>query len=463
MNITCFLPRLLVATVALLVAVDAHPVAQTPSSNEHWVATWATSQTLVRGVGLGGGRGQAPAGRAQQGGGVPVASTATSAPAASTPPQSRPGRRFPIPPGLSGVNGQTIRMIVRASVGGRRARVRLSNAFAGASVQIGAARVARSAGGSAIDPLTSHALTFSGQPGATLYAGQVLVSDPVDLVVPALADLAVSIYFPGDTGQPTTHLFGLRSTYISTSGDFTNAAEIASPSATTQSYYWLAGLDVLAPATAGTIVAFGDSITDGDQSTPETLAAWPTRLAARLQANRDTAHLAVVNAGIAGNRILGDNGGGLARLVNDVLSQPGVKWIILLEGINDITAGVRQQASNPPFVADDLIAAYRQVIEQAHLRNIRVAGATLTPFGGSSVYSDAGERIRSTVNSWIRTSGAFDAVIDFDQAVRDPRDPSRLRVEADSPDFLHPGDAGYRLMGDAIDLNIFTTAAPARR
>ena len=166
----------------------------------------------------------------------------------------------------------------------------------------------------------------------------LLISDPTDLPVAPLTDLAISLYLPGDVDSPTNHRFGLRTTYVG-AGDLTSAPDFTSPVTTTESYYWLAGVDVLAPARTQTIVAFGDSITDGDQSTPNKLANWPTRLAERLQANRATAHIGVVNAGIAGNRILGDNGSGLARLVNDAIAQPGVSWIILLEGINDITAG----------------------------------------------------------------------------------------------------------------------------
>jgi lysophospholipase L1-like esterase len=352
-------------------------------------------------------------------------------------------------------------MIVRSSVGGRRVRVRLSNAFSGSTVTIGAASIARGTGGSAIDSSSNRALTFSGRGSATLYAGQLLVSDPTDLPVAPLTDLAISLYLPGDVDSPTNHRFGLRTTYVG-AGDLTSAPDFTSPITTTESYYWLAGVDVLAPARAQTIVAFGDSITDGDQSTPNKLANWPTRLAERLQANRATAHIGVVNAGIAGNRILGDNGSGLARLVNDAIAQPGVSWIILLEGINDITQATRPQNAAQPFTSEDLIAAFRQVIAHAHLRGIRVAGATLTPFGGSSAYSDAGDEIRVATNEWIRTSRAFDAVIDFDRAVRDPNDPKRFRVEADSPDLLHPGDAGYRLMADAIDLTIFTKTVAVR-
>ncbi len=300
---------------------------------------------------------------------------------------------------------------------------------------------------------SDHALTFGGKPGATIYAGQVLISDPVDLKVPPLADVAVSLYFPRQTSAQTNHRFSLHDTYISKDGDFTGQASIDAASVV-QSYYYLAGVDVLAPADAGTIVTFGDSITDGDQSSNNTNSEWPAVLAARLQKNKATAHIAVVNAGISGNRILGDNGGGMVRLFHDALDQPGVKWITLLEGINDISGGARQTGPNA-FSAEDLIAAYRQVIAMAHGAGVKVIGCTLTPFGGSSAYSDRGEEIRSAANKFIRTSGEFDGVIDFEAAVRDSADPKRFRKEADSPDLLHPGDAGYKLMGEAIDLSIF--------
>ena len=185
---------------------------------------------------------------------------------------------------------------------------------------------------------------------------------------------------------------------------------------------------------------------------------WPAVLAARLQADKSTARIAVVNAGISGNRILGDNAGGVVRLSRDALDVPGVKWIILLEGINDISFAMRQSSST--FSADDLIAAYRQVIEAAHLRGIKVIGCTMTPYGGSGGYKDAGEAIREAANNWIRTGGQFDAVVDFEAATRDSADPKRFRAEAASPDMLHPGDAGYKLMADAINLAIFS-ARPA--
>jgi lysophospholipase L1-like esterase len=362
---------------------------------------------------------------------------------------------------LASVSGQTLRMVVRASVGGRRVRVRLSNAFGARSVRVGAAHLALGARGSAVVPGSDRALTFGGRPHITLYAGQVAVSDPVALDVAPLADVAVSLYLPDSVVAPTHHRFALRTGYVSAAGDVTGAAEIADTARTTESYYWLAGVDVAAADDAGVLVTFGDSITDGDQSTPDSLGAWPAVLAARLQRNPATRRVAVVNAGVSGNRLLGDNGGGLTRLVRDALSVPGVRWITLLEGINDITGGTRDPA-RPTVTADDLIAAYRQVIALAHERGVRVIGCTLTPYGGSGPYNEAGEAIRQAVNAFVRHGGAFDAVIDFDAAVRDPRAPTRFRAEADSPDLLHPGDAGYRLMAESIDLAPFR-APRARR
>jgi len=361
-------------------------------------------------------------------------------------------------------------MIVRTSVGGRRVRIRIANAFGTPSLSIGAAHIARRAAGSGTVRGSDRRLTFGGGPTATVYAGQVIISDPVDFVVPPLADLAVSLYVPGDAGIPTSHRFGLRPTYLSMPGNYAGAAEIESVATTTQSYYWLAGVDVLAPTDGGTLVTFGDSITDGDQSTPDTSGMWPALLARRLQANASTKHIGVVNAGISGNRLLGDNNSGVVRFVQHALSVPGVKWITVLEGINDISGATRQNrvgaatagtpASAAPFSAEDLIRAYRQMIEAAHLRGVKVIGCTITPFGGSSTFTERGEAIRVAVNDWIRTSGAFDAVIDFDAATRDSEDPQRFRAEADSPDLLHPGDGGYRLMADAVNLGVFTRREP---
>jgi lysophospholipase L1-like esterase len=351
-------------------------------------------------------------------------------------------------------------MIARTSIGGRSVRVRLSNDLGSTAVKIGAVHIALRSNGSAVVPGSDRALTFSGKPATAMYAGETLVSDPVSLDLKPLSEVAVSVYIPEETNAPANHRFALHTTYLSKEGakegakegDLTGAADI--PDAITrESWYWLAGIDVLAPMDAGVLVTFGDSITDGDQSTPETDGAWPAVLAARLQANKATAHVAVVNAGISGNRVLGDNAGGLARLYHDALSQPGIRWMSILEGINDITAGSR---GTPTITADALIGAFRQMIETAHLYGVKVIGCTITPYGESNVYNEYGESVREAVNDWIRTSGAFDAVIDFDVATRDVRDPRRFRPEVDSPDMLHPANPGYKLMADAIDSGIFT-------
>jgi len=367
-----------------------------------------------------------------------------------------PARRFGIPASLGGLSNQSIRMIVRSSLGGNRVRIRVSQAFGAPAVTIGAAHIALRASGAAIVESSDRPLTFSGQPSLVLYGGQTAVSDPVALTMPALSDLAISLFFPGDTGPPTSHTFGLRPTYISKPGDATATANWTDVTSTMESYYWLSGVDVLAPNDAFTLVTFGDSITDGDQSTPDTSGMWPAVLATRLQASPTTKTIGVVNAGISGNRVLGDNSSGLARLSRDVLDVPGVQWMTLLEGINDITAATRSGQAGTSFTADTLIAAYRQMIEMAHLQGVRVAGCTLTPYGGSNVHTEQGEAIRQAVNTWIRTSGAFDAVIDFDAATRDATTPTRFSAAADSPDLLHPANPGYAMMAKAVDLRIFS-------
>jgi len=307
-------------------------------------------------------------------------------------------------------------MIALTSIGGSNVRIRLSNALGAPAVNIGAAHIALHSEDSAIKPGTDRILTFSSKTSVILYGGETIVSDPVSLNLPPLAHVAISLYIPGETADPTNHRFALHNTYISKEGDFTSQTAIPDADLR-ESWYWLAGIDVLA---------------------------------ARLQANKTTSRISVVNAGISGNRLLGDNNSGLARLYHDVLTQPGIRWMSVLIGINDITGGSRNQT----ITAETLVAAYRQLIENAHLLNVKVIGCTLTPYGGSNVYSDYGESVRSAVNQWIRNSGAFDAVVDFEAAVRDSKDPTRFRAEADSPDMLHPANPGYKLMGEAFGLNI---------
>jgi lysophospholipase L1-like esterase len=286
-----------------------------------------------------------------------------------------------------------------------------------------------------------------------------VVSDPVSLDIPPLTDLAVSLYLPEDTGPPTVHSAALRTTYVSTEGDLTGSAEFRE-ARTTTSYYWLTSIEVVAPAQTAALVTFGDSITDGARSTIDTSNTWPALLAARLAANKSTANIAVVNEGIGGNRVLTDAAGlagvnALARLDRDVLSQPSVKWLMVMEGINDIGA-LAQPTTVFRVTADDLIGAYQQIIARAHAHGIRVIGCTLTPYGGAGYFTEEGETIRDAVNQWIRTSKAFDGVVDFEAATRDPGDANKFRADFDPGDHLHPNDAGYKAMAEAVDLTIFS-------
>jgi lysophospholipase L1-like esterase len=280
-----------------------------------------------------------------------------------------------------------------------------------------------------------------------------MISDPVDMTVAPLASLSVSLYLPGETGIPTGHSTGLHDTYIK-DGDTTASASMADAQKT-QQYYWLAGIDVLAPAGAAAVVAFGDSITDGARSGTETDHSWPALLAARLAANNATARIGVANEGIGGNRVLRDITGAsaLARFDRDVLSQSGVKWVMILEGINDIGHAVSKPAE--AVTAEELIAGHKMLIEMAHAHGILAIGCTLIPYEGAAYARENGEAIREALNQWIRTSGAYDAVVDFEAATRDPANPKRLRAEFDPGDHLHPNNAGYQAMANAVDLSLF--------
>jgi lysophospholipase L1-like esterase len=439
----------LVPLLALAMFCQFSP-AQAQQSGQHWVATWATAQLLMRTPPA-----QAPAVQAPPAQPKPAAQL-TPAQQAAAAVQGINSRGF---------SNQTLRMMVRTSIGGRQARVTLSNAFGSAPVVVGAAHLAIRAKDSGIVAGSDRALTFSGRPTCTIGPGMVIVSDAVALNVPSFADLAVSLFFPEETGPPTTHATGLHNTYIK-GGDQTGQADMVD-ALTTQSYYWLTGIDVVAPAKSALIVAFGDSITDGARSTPETNHSWPALLAGRLIANKKTANVAIVNMGIGGNRVLRDGSGAsaLARLDRDVLRQAGVKWLMILEGINDI--GRQATVSADTASAEDLIAAHKQVIEQAHTHGIKVIGCTLTPYEGATYFRENGEAIRQALNAWIRTGGAYDEVVDFDAATRDPANPKHLRTEFDPGDHLHPNDAGYQAMANAVDLSMFTgkraAAAPKKR
>jgi lysophospholipase L1-like esterase len=352
---------------------------------------------------------------------------------------------------------QTVRMIVHVSLGGSRVRVEFSNTFGQESLTIGAAHIGIHANDAAIVQGSDRALKFNGSPSVTIPPGALEISDPVDLSVPASSDLAVSVYLPERTGPATYHAEGLHTTYISGPGDFAADQDMASQW-TTASYYWLSGVDVEGSADAGAIVALGDSITDGAHSSLNANMQWPSQLADRLEKDPATSNLAVVNAGIGGNRILHDVSGpnALARLDRDAIARDGAKYMIVLESINDI--GWPHEAAahgSQEVTAEQLIAGLQQIIDRAHAHGIEVFGATLTPYEGANYYSQEGEEKREAINRWIRTSGAFDGVIDFEAAVRDPNNPRRFLPADDSGDHLHPNDAGYKAMAGAIDLSLF--------
>ena len=402
-------------------------------SGQHWVATWAASPQPRAG---------GPPRAAQ-----PGPNQANKAPAPNAPVS------------INSLHNQTVRMIVPVSVGGSRVRVEFSNAYGTSAVTIGAAHVALHVKNGVITPSSDHELTFGGKSSFAIPAGAMAVSDTVDLAVPKLSELAVSVFFPGDTGQLTMHNTGLHTTYI-VDGDVTGIASF-SDVPTSRSWYFLSGVDVLAPASTGLIVAFGDSITDGATSTTDANQSWPSQLAARLAANPATAHLAIVNEGISGNRVLRDGTGtnALARFDRDVLAQPGVKWVMILEGINDIGQGTRARAApENALTLDDLTGGVKQLIERAHMHGIKVAGCTLTPYQGAAYYSDQGEEIREAYNNWIRTGKAFDAVVDFDKATQDPANPKQIRPTYNIMDHLHPNDTGYKAMAAAVNLAIFNGA-----
>jgi lysophospholipase L1-like esterase len=417
----------LLAAVALVLCQNA--IAQSSNSNGHWVSDWSTAV-------------QAPA-------------------------------DYPGAPPLLIVENQTVRMVVRPTLGGNRLRVRLSNVYGTSALKIGAAHIAVLRQGAAIVPESDRTLTFGGQASVSIPAGAPMLSDPVDLKVGDLAELAITIYLPEKTTGSTTHFLGQHESYISASGNFTATAEL-NPTSVTKSWYWLEGVDVWATAQTSVLVAFGDSITDGFGSKMGGYGDWPNQFAKRLVGGSQSARIAVINKGIGGNRVLHDGAGvsALARLDRDILAQPGVTGMIILESINDIgwpylKVPAPKGSKSPDYFlfADQKVSAQElrvgllQVIERAHERGIKVYGATLTPYEGVNTYNAVGEAIRQELNQWIRTGGAFDAVVDFDAAVRDHDHPTQLRAEYDSGDHIHPSDVGYKAMADAIDYTLLKSGS----
>ena len=458
--------RCLFAAAALLLGACASPSgppatatgAVTPS--ERWIATWAAPPVA---------RGDLPA--------QTLSAAAQANPWARDVPAAVEAVGLgsqPLPVGgMSRLHfkDQTLRQIARVSVGGARVRVVLSNSLGTAPLRIGAAQVALRDKGADIVAGSARVLTFGGVQQPLVPPGALMVSDPVDLAVRDSSDLVIDLHLPDDTStwkSPlTVHPASWQVNYVSTPGNHVGVQRF--PVAATTAYrrgdglasassFFLARVEVAVAAPTGVLVAFGDSITDGTQSGLDANRRWPDLLAARLAAAG--IRMSVVNGGIGGGRVLEDGVGpnALARYDRDVLAQPGVTHVTVLEGINDIGAGGAKAA---PTVAD-LIAGHRQLIDRARARGLRIYGGTIIPFEGAAYWTPEGEAKRQALNDWMRRSGAYDALLDFDLLMRDPARPTSMRAEFDSGDHLHPGPAGYRAMADSIDLQLFRGGVAAK-
>jgi lysophospholipase L1-like esterase len=344
---------------------------------------------------------------------------------------------------------QTVRQVVRLEAGGKRLRVRFTNELGLAPVKIGSVHVALSSPNAVIQPETDHVLTFGGRPDAVIPVGQALVSDPVEMTVSPFADLAVSIYYP-ERLAPAGHLLQV---HLSAKGDH-GADPVWRDSTPARAPALVSGVEVETGPAHHVLVAFGDSITEGAGATPGTNMDYPEQLARRLDHNGASSSWVVINSGISGNRLLHEGSGpsALDRFERDALDIPGATAIIVLEGINDIGWAFDANGDTGPVSAADLIGAYKQLIARAHARGLKILGGTILPYEDAGYYHPEGEAVRRAVNDWIRTGGAFDAVIDFEQAVRDPQHPTRYRGADQSGDNLHPNDAGYHAMSEAVDL-----------
>ena len=372
---------------------------------------------------------------------------------ACSPQLVEPQNRPPDP----GLSGNTLRQVVHATLAGSEIRLRFSNEFGATPLTLDSVHIALpgTAAGS-IRPETDRAITFSGKPGVAIPAGVLMFSDPIAFPVTALSDVVVTLKAATVPAGITGHPGSRETSYLST-GDEVSAATLTNP-VTADHWYLLDGLDVQAKSDAGVVVTLGDSITDGRGSITNQNTRWPDDLARTLAADKRYANVGVLNHGIGGNNILHDGLGpsALARFDRDVIAQSGVKWVLVFEGVNDIggskAAIARGQASD---VADRIIAALQQFIIRAHTHGLRIYGATITPFGKSQYSSDGTEAERQKVNAWIRTSGQFDAVVDFDKATRDANAPDQLEADLDSGDHLHLNSDGYKRMAAAIDLKLF--------
>lgn len=365
---------------------------------------------------------------------------------------------------------QTLRQLLQPSIAGSALRIRLSNLFGTEALVIGAARLALSAGDSATQPGSSRVLRFGGRTRVTIEPGGSLLSDPLRMPVKALQPLALSLHLPQGATASTVHTFGNQTAYLAIGAADSSSATRLPEGETDDSRYFLTGLDVLAAPAAQALVVVGDSITDGVGSTPNNNRRWTDALAQRLQQRNEP--VAVVNAGLAGNRILHGPAdpylgpSALSRFDRDALDQPGARWVLLLQGINDISAAVRLAGGEAPVSAAQILDGLQLLAARTRARGLQVWAATLLPCGGATEpapHTAESEALRQAVNEGLRRSSAFDALIDLDQVLRDPAQPQRLQAQFDSGDHLHPNDAGYQAMAAAIDLGLFVNRLPQRK
>jgi lysophospholipase L1-like esterase len=393
------------ANFSLCSCCDSQTAGVTASS-QHWVGTWSAAPQLVE-----------------------------------------PGNMPPSP----GLTNNSLRQIVRVSIGGDTLRVRLSNEFSAGAVTMNSVQIAVSTGGGTISLPTNRELSFNGSTDVTVNAGAVVTSDPIAFVLTPRMDVAITIYY-GQTSTTVTGHPGSRTTSYIVAGNATTTTDFTG-AVTTDHWYNINSIDVLAPSTAACVAILGNSITDGRGSITNMQNRWPDILSESLLKDSSTQHVGVLNLGIGGNCVLSGGLGptGVSRFDRDILNQQGVRWAIVLEGVNDI-GGVRS-ASAATATANSLIDAYKQMIVKAHGRNIRIYGGTILPFNGNGYYNQYSELCRNTVNQWIRTRGNYDGCIDFDATMRDPRDLTRL-VSSYQNDGLHPDAAGYKKMGEFVELRL---------
>lgn len=403
--------RLRLVTSALAFAATTSCGSSTVTNNslaEHWVVSWGASQQLTE-----------------------------------------PGNMPPAP----GLAGNTLRQRLRVTLGGKKVRLRFSNIFGKSPMTIGAAAIASSTGLSSINVTTSRAVTFNGAGSITIAAGESITSDVLSFNTPALSDVTVTLFMTAVPAEVTGHPGSRTTSFIAPAN---HVADADLPGAvTTDHWYIVSGIDVVADKNASVVVALGNSITDGRGSGTNKNNRWPDNLARRLLENSATSHVGVINAGLGGNAVIKGGLGptALSRLERDVFQQRGVRWLLVLEGVNDIGGSTGDEAKT---IGDRLIVAYADIIKQAHDRGLLVYGATILPFGASFYDSPDHEAARAKVNEWIRHTAPYDAVIDLDAAMRDPAHPNQLRPDADGGDHLHPNENGYVIMADAIDLKLFT-------